>query len=279
MFTLGSKAVVVNSDADITVSGTSLSILGFGTFDTADPGFSIVASPPTLGVATTYSSIDLAAAGLAPGKEVAIYWQNLKYIGDGVTNMSTKPQQPMVINWPATDPNITTVAEAWEHRQETLGISNLFNVTGNILSSINPAVNIISSAVRDMISPTERWDKPESGFMYGGFGGTVSTPGTLVPGSEGVGNGWQVEASVRTDSPWNTDPYSDKPHGSDTAELDALYDIYSFEMQEVHEAIPANLAQAIADQSIINRPVQFRIYAKQGSASTAVAAWIGVAPA
>ena len=279
MFTLGSKAVVVNSASDITISGTSLSILGFGTFDTAAPGFSITASPPTLGKATIYSSINLVSAGLAPGKEVAIYWQNLKYIGDGVLNMSSKPQQPIVINWPATNPNITNVAEAWEHRQETLGISNLFNVTGNILSSINPAVNIISSAVRDMISPTERWDKPESGFMYGRFGGTVTTPGTLVSGSEGVGNGWQIESSVRTDSAWNTDPYSDKPHGSETVELNGLYDIYSFEMQEVHESIPANLGQAIADQSVINRPIQFRIYAKQGDASPVVAAWIGVAPA
>lgn len=282
MFTLGSKAVVLNDLEYVTINGSVLSITGFGQFDNTDPAFSVVGPTPTLGVPTVYSSVDLAAAGFVAGKEIAIYWQNLKYIGDGVLNMSSSPQQPMCIIWPATNPNLTTIAQVWEHRQEGLGISTLFNVTGTILTSLNPAVNIISTSIRDIIAPQERWDKPDSGFMYGGFGGTDTTPGGLIPGSTGTGNGWQVEASVRTASPDAMDPYSDKAHGSQEVILNDLYSTYAFVVNTTYEGvIPYALGNVVADQLVKNKPIEFRIYANQTNPAliAALTGWIGVAPA
>ena len=70
MYTLGSKAVVINDAALITVSGSILSIPGFGQIDNTDPAYS---KTKTTGVAPTFSSVDTATLP-GPGIEVAIYW-------------------------------------------------------------------------------------------------------------------------------------------------------------------------------------------------------------
>ena len=245
MFTLGSKSLVINDASLVTVAGNLLSVPGFGTIDKTDPGYSKVT---TVGVSAALSSIDLGTAGLVSGSEIAIYWQNLRYIGEGLSNMSSTPQAPLIIPFPST---VATIAEAWELYQEGFGESELFDLTPpDVLKSKNTAVNIIQSAVRTLIAPTVDVMTPQTGFRYNRFGGTVGIAG-VTSGDEGVGNGFQVEESVRTASFDATDPYSTKEHGSQEVELDALYNIYDFTVNTFGGTV-VTVAGLVATASINN---------------------------
>ena len=268
MFTLGSKSLVINDAALVDITGTVMSIPGFGSIDNTDPAYTKVV---TTGIATTLSSVDLAT--VAQGDEVAIYWQNRRYIGEGVSNMSSSPQAPLVIAFPST---VANIAAAWALHEEAFGDSELFWLDGTILKSKNAAVDVIRAETRTLIDPTVDVNTFQTGFRYGRFGG-VAYGGAIISLIDGVCTGKQVEESVRHSIGSNVDPYSDKPHGSEEVELDALYNIYDFTVQlmgpvdgyDIHE----HLAQTTPDESIINDPIKFRIYAKQGDASVPIAAF------
>jgi len=263
MFTLSQKSVVINDASLINVSGNFLTIDGFGTIEKGQPGYTKV---QTVAIPTTFSSIDLISVNA--GEEVAIYWHNLRYIGEGMANMASKPQAPLVFMRMANQ----TLEEAWDAFQEAFGEDELFELTGNILTSKNAAIDIKSAEKRDVNSPTDGPLVGGTGFRYNRFQGS-DLGGAIVSGVEGTGNWFQVEEGIRTWSESAVDPYSVKEHGSDAVERDALYDTYDFtlEVVGVDTAMPEYLGNQTPDQMVASKPIHLTIYAKQGPASAKVA--------
>lgn len=264
MFNLSHKSVVINDEELIDTSITNfLTIKGFGTIDKTDPSYS---KTITTAVPVTYSTIDL--SGLAAGEEVAIFWQNLRYIGEGLSNMSSTPQAPFTLM------RLTgqTLAQAWESFEDAFGVSELFKLVGNILTSKNAAINIKSAQKRPINNPTDHAFTGGTGFRFNRFQG-VDLGGAIVEGVEGIGNWFQIEESIRTWSNDGTDPYSIQEHGSQVVEKGALYDTYDFTLETagVGTELPEFVGNVIPDQEVLTQPIHLTIYAKQGSASTKVA--------
>lgn len=265
MYHLGYKTGVINDASLLDVSDPNyLKIPGFGTIDKLDPEYT---ENTTTGVAAVLSSVDL--TGLGADIEVAIFWENLRYLVEGIGNQ-VSPQGPLVFK-------IAPVQGAiggWKQFEEDFGTSELFSMSGaNVLTAKLVGVSIVKVEYRTIPDVSDPM-AGGAGFRYNRFQGTLyGTASTL--GTVGIGRGVEVEESIRHSIGANVDPYATKPHGSQVVELDALYDIYDFTLQDMDEWNQhENLAQRIPDELVKNRPIKYTLYIKQGAASDAVAAWI-----